>query len=210
MARFVYLISPKRLNNNFYIELSKVLKSKKVKYFQLRLKGQKDKYVLDILKKVKKDVDIKLNRYPIDKALKQKLPFWKIPFLMKLLQEWKEYDTNGIDIPEAVRAQTKSYRNDNDVVGQWIDQCCEIADYVIGSNKVDKYAPSEFDDLYRDFKEWCDEQEMRKPDKKTTREALLKWQGKSSYGIDISKSMSDKCVHGTYTNPKFNLKVRND
>ena len=54
MARFVYLISPKRLNNNFYIELSKVLKSKKVKYFQLRLKGQKDKYVLNILKKVKK------------------------------------------------------------------------------------------------------------------------------------------------------------
>ena len=54
MARFVYLISPKRLNNNFYIELSKVLKSKKVKYFQLRLKGKKDKYVLNILKKVKK------------------------------------------------------------------------------------------------------------------------------------------------------------
>ena len=54
MARFVYLISPKRINNKFYIELSKVLKSKKVKYFQLRLKGQKDKYVLNILKKVKK------------------------------------------------------------------------------------------------------------------------------------------------------------
>ena len=54
MARFVYLISPKRINNKFYIELSKVLKSKKVKYFQLRLKGQKDEYVLNILKKVKK------------------------------------------------------------------------------------------------------------------------------------------------------------
>ena len=54
MARFVYLISPKRIDNKFYIELSKVLKSKKVKYFQLRLKGQKDKYVLNILKKVKK------------------------------------------------------------------------------------------------------------------------------------------------------------
>ena len=51
---------------------------------------------------------------------------------------------------------------------------------------------------------------MKKPDKKTTREALLKWQGKSSYGIDISKSKADKCVHGTYANPKFNLKVRND
>ena len=34
-----------------------------------------------------------------------------------------------------------------EVVGQWIDQCCEIADYVIGSNGVDKYAPSDFDDL---------------------------------------------------------------
>ena len=54
MARFVYLISPKRIDNKFYIELSKVLKSKKVKYFQLRLKGQKDKHVLNILKKVKK------------------------------------------------------------------------------------------------------------------------------------------------------------
>ena len=157
-----------------------------------------------------KEVDESKHRYQIDKELKKKLPFWKIPFLMKLLQEWKEYDTNGIDIPEAVRSQTKSYRNDNDVVGQWIDQCCEIADYVIGSNKVDKYAPSEFDDLYVDFTEWCIEQEMKKPDKKTTREALLKWQHKSSYGIDISKSKADKCVHGTYTQPKFNLKVRAD
>jgi len=59
--RFIYLISPKKIKNNFfYYELNKILKTKKVSFFQLRLKNQSlknkiiaGKKVLKICKKYK-------------------------------------------------------------------------------------------------------------------------------------------------------------
>ena len=41
MRRFVYLISPNKIDKNFYHELDKVLSFKNVKFFQLRLKKSK-------------------------------------------------------------------------------------------------------------------------------------------------------------------------
>ena len=53
--KFIYLISPNKIiNNNFYEDLIKVLKSKKVAFFQLRLKNTKMKNLVLIGKKVKK------------------------------------------------------------------------------------------------------------------------------------------------------------
>ncbi len=53
--KFIYLISPNKiLNNIFYEDLSKVLKSQKVGFFQLRLKDTKIKKLVLIGKKVKK------------------------------------------------------------------------------------------------------------------------------------------------------------
>ena len=53
--KFIYLVSPNRIaNNNFYSDLIKVLKSKKISFFQLRLKNTKIKKKILIGKKVKK------------------------------------------------------------------------------------------------------------------------------------------------------------
>ena len=52
--KFVYLISPNKIQNSFYIDLEKVLKSKKVSFFQLRLKKENFKNKLFIGKKIKK------------------------------------------------------------------------------------------------------------------------------------------------------------
>ena len=54
-SRFIYLISPNKINNKnlFYSELEKVLRSKKVYFFQLRLKNYKEKKIIQIGKKVK-------------------------------------------------------------------------------------------------------------------------------------------------------------
>ena len=70
----------------------------------------------------------------IDKDLRNKLPAWKSVFLGFLLEEWMKYDKEGIIIPKQVKNKIKSYRNKNDIVGQWIEQCCEISDniYSIG------------------------------------------------------------------------------
>ena len=54
MTKLIYLISPNEINRNFYYNLIKVLKSKKIKFFQLRLKKTKKNKIIKIAKKVKK------------------------------------------------------------------------------------------------------------------------------------------------------------
>ena len=53
MKRFVYLISPKKINRDFYNTLDKVLSVKNVKFFQLRLKKIKLNSLLSIINKIK-------------------------------------------------------------------------------------------------------------------------------------------------------------
>ncbi len=52
--KFIYLISPNKINTFFYKELETVLKSNKVSFFQLRLKKYSFKKKLIIGKKIKK------------------------------------------------------------------------------------------------------------------------------------------------------------
>tara|TARA_Y100000992_G_scaffold205735_1_gene140661 strand:- start:1631 stop:2245 length:615 start_codon:yes stop_codon:yes gene_type:complete len=52
--KFIYLISPLKIKKSFYGDLAKVLKSKKVSFFQLRLKKENFKRKLEIGKKIKK------------------------------------------------------------------------------------------------------------------------------------------------------------
>jgi len=55
LKKFVYLISPPKINEKvFYKILEKVLKIKKVKFFQIRLKNLKNKKLINIGKKIKK------------------------------------------------------------------------------------------------------------------------------------------------------------
>ncbi len=54
LKKLVYLISPNKIEENFYSSLDKVLSFKNVKFFQLRLKNVSQKKLLYISKKVKK------------------------------------------------------------------------------------------------------------------------------------------------------------
>ena len=53
--KFIYLISPRKIKNKkFYSDLVCVFKSKKISFFQLRLKEESPKKIIDIGKKIKK------------------------------------------------------------------------------------------------------------------------------------------------------------
>ena len=55
MKRYIYLISPQNIyNSKFYSDLNQVLKTKKVKYFQLRLKNKSNLVLIKIAKKIKR------------------------------------------------------------------------------------------------------------------------------------------------------------
>ena len=54
MRKLVYLISPNKINNDFYDRLKKVLSKKNVKFFQLRLKKVKKGKIIKIAKEIRK------------------------------------------------------------------------------------------------------------------------------------------------------------
>ncbi|MDB9760408.1 thiamine phosphate synthase [Pelagibacteraceae bacterium] len=54
MKRLIYLISPNKIYPTFYKDLEKVLSSKKVFFFQLRLKNTSKNLIVKIAKKIKK------------------------------------------------------------------------------------------------------------------------------------------------------------
>ena len=71
MKKYIYLISPQKIRgNSFYKKLNEVFKTKKVKYFQLRLKEISTFKLLKISKKIKKitkkhDVKFLINDNPV-------------------------------------------------------------------------------------------------------------------------------------------------
>ena len=54
MKRLVYLISPNKIDQNFYTSLDKVLSFKNVKFFQIRLKNVSQKKLINISDKIRK------------------------------------------------------------------------------------------------------------------------------------------------------------
>ena len=54
LKQLVYLISPSEIYLDFYKDLEKVLSSKKVSFFQLRLKKKPKNLIVKIAKKIKK------------------------------------------------------------------------------------------------------------------------------------------------------------
>ena len=54
LKKLVYLISPNKINQNFYTSLEKVLSYKNVKFFQIRLKNISQKSLVEICRKIKK------------------------------------------------------------------------------------------------------------------------------------------------------------
>ena len=54
MKKLIYLISPNEISDNFYNTLEKVLSHGNVKFFQLRLKKNKRKQIIEVGKKIRK------------------------------------------------------------------------------------------------------------------------------------------------------------
>ena len=75
MKRYIYLISPPKIQVKFYKKLDLVLKTKKVKYFQLRLKKISIPNLIKVSKKIKKIV----RKYNVKLLINDK------PFITKII-----------------------------------------------------------------------------------------------------------------------------
>ena len=70
MKKSIYLISPKKIYSEFYVDLKKVLKTRKVKFFQLRLKKTPKNNIIKIAKKIKKITKIHKVKFLINDNFK--------------------------------------------------------------------------------------------------------------------------------------------
>jgi P4 family phage/plasmid primase-like protien len=62
------------------------------------------------------------------------------------LQGVKEFLAAGLGAPDEVRSATADYRVEQDVLANWIEECCTL-----GAEKSDEYAG-----LYKDYVMWCE------------------------------------------------------
>ena len=138
-------------------------------------------------------------QYLADNQLTSKLEQWKLIFIIKLLEKYTIYDKEGTCPPEEVKEETKLYQSSNDLIANWIDDCIiECPEF------------TEFNELYEEWESYCDEvgvTSKQRPEKKEIKEALLKLQDKTDYGLVIGKRKDEGAPNGTKMYPKFNFKA---
>jgi len=131
------------------------------------------------------------NIYPMDKELPIKLKKWTLIFMGMLLRIWKNMDgKSDYDIPKSIRMETQNYKNENDIIGQWISEALE---------KTHEDEVTTFNVLWNCFENWFLENHNNgRIDKNCVKKRLIEWQKQSKYGF------SD--INGTNFKPKINLR----
>lgn len=104
--------------------------------------------VIEFLSKFveKPDPNNKLE-FPLDIELMEKIDRWADTFISMLIAHHKEIDPKNISEPWEVRKATESYKKNNDIIGQYVNEKMEKTDNdsdVLQLNRV-----------YLDFKIWC-------------------------------------------------------
>lgn len=90
----------------------------------------------------------KPNEFPMDLELSDKFDKWSETFMSMLIERHKHINPNCIHEPMEVRIATESYKNNNDVIGQY------MTDRII-NDKEDTQSRTGLMTIYNDFRLWC-------------------------------------------------------
>ncbi len=97
-----------------------------------------------------------------DESLGDKL-IAEAPGIMRwILEGAYKWHREGLRVPEQVRDQTASYRDEMDLLGAFLEQCCKLQEDTTERSSV----------LYETFKAWCETQGERPWKQKTLKERL--------------------------------------
>lgn len=97
-----------------------------------------------------------------DDNLKEKL-LAEAPGIMRwILEGARQWQRERLQVPEQVRDYTGSYRDEMDLLGAFLDQCCRCNESLTQKSSV----------LYEVFKAWCESQGERPWKQKTLKERL--------------------------------------
>jgi P4 family phage/plasmid primase-like protien len=119
----------------------------------------------------------KPNEFPMDLQLSEKLERCADAFLSMLIERHKDLNPNKINEPREVINATQKYKNNNDVIGQYMTD-----HIIIDSNFKEKIGLME---IYNDFKQWANKninKGKKVPDRNQLRSYIEKM-----YGVYDSK-----------------------
>lgn len=137
--------------------------------------------------------------YPRNKELCNNIKEWSIIFMTMLMNEWVEMGGVMDDncIPDKIRFETDKFKNQNDIIGQWIKQ--DLKECGGGQSGDGTTDTTDWTELYQAFNNWANELYNNcKIDKIDVKNKLIEWQKNSKYGFS-------KAANGTERNPRFNL-----
>tara|TARA_B110001450_G_scaffold53985_1_gene50437 strand:+ start:14713 stop:17355 length:2643 start_codon:yes stop_codon:yes gene_type:complete len=90
----------------------------------------------------------KSNEFPMDLELSDKFERWAEQFMSMLIHRHKHINPNNIHEPMEVRIATESYKNNNDIIGQYKTDRLII-------DKSDMTKRLGLNSIYNDFRLWC-------------------------------------------------------
>lgn len=140
------------------------------------------------------EIDESKHIYKADKTLSEKVKGWGVVFMGMLLRIWSEMDCLDIEVPKSIRMETQNYKNQNDYIGQWFQECT-----VAEPNET-----CPFKELCSCYQTWLDNVYGKniRVDISALKERLVKWQ-RDKYGFSDG-------INGTITNPKINIQVKDE
>lgn len=102
-----------------------------------------------------------------DKDLRNKLRAELSGIFKWMIEGALEWQRQGLNPPESVLAATQDYLSEEDTVGQWVEECCELA----------KDAQSLSAELFASWQKWCAENDADVGAKKTLTQRLSEFPG---------------------------------
>jgi len=91
----------------------------------------------------------KANEFPMDLELSEKFDRWAETFMSMLIERHKHINPNSIHEPMEVRIATESYKNNNDIIGQYKNDRIVLLNNDNNNNRV------LINTLFNDFRLWC-------------------------------------------------------
>jgi chromosome segregation ATPase len=159
-------------------------------------------------------IDVCKNKNEMNEALEEEIEKWK----QDIDENYKHhYDQFEPVLLENEKLKEKIYdlnRLFNNYVQDWnsvmivdkfIKDCCEECENI--KDGIIEVAPTELNNLYCDFKDWCLKEDLDAPRRNRFKEGLKKWQENSRFGLDIGEKKSVTGINGYEAKPRFNLKV---
>ena len=93
--------------------------------------------------------------FPKNKDLTPELRSEAAGILSWVVDGFRLWETEGLPLPKQVEVATESYRQDSDMLGAFISQCCTIG----------QTSPEQASTLYRGYLKWAEDQSMTKEER---------------------------------------------